>query len=117
MQLSAEEVAAYDAPFPDDSYKAGARIFPSFVPVDESYPEVAENRAAWEVLRQYNKPWLCAFSDKDPITKGGDGVFLREVPGTQGQSHVTITGAGHFLQENKGEELAQVIVDFIASTL
>ena len=117
MQLTPDEVAAYDAPFPDDSYKAGARIFPSFVPVDESYPEVAENRAAWEVLRQFNKPWLCAFSDKDPITKGGDGIFLREVPGTKDQPHVTITDAGHFLQENKGEELAQVIVDFIASTM
>jgi haloalkane dehalogenase len=86
------------------------------VPVDETYPEVAENRAAWEVLRTFTKPWLCAFSDKDPITAGGDAIFLREVPGAAGQPHVTISDAGHFLQENKGEELAHIIVDFIAST-
>lgn len=116
QRLTAAEIAAYDAPFPDDTFKAGARIFPSFVPVDETFPEVAENRAAWEVLRTFTKPWLCAFSDKDPITAGGDALFLREVPGTAGQPHVTISDAGHFLQENKGEELAHIIVDFIAST-
>ncbi len=116
QRLSADEVAAYDAPFPDDTYKSGARIFPSFVPVDETFPEVAENRAAWEALRTFTKPWLCTFSDKDPITAGGDALFLREVPGTAGQPHVTISDAGHFLQENKGEELAHVIVNFIAST-
>ena len=116
QRLSAAEIAAYDAPFPDDSYKAGARIFPSFVPVDETFPEVAENRAAWEVLHTFDKPWLCAFSDKDPVTVGGETLFLREVPGTAGQPHVTINDAGHFLQENKGEELAHLVANFIAGT-
>lgn len=114
--LSPEVIAAYDAPFPDESFQSGARVFPSFVPVDETYPEVAENRAAWEVLRTFTKPWLCTFSDKDPVTVGGEKIFLREVPGTQGQSHVTIEGAGHFLQEDAGDQLARIVNEFIATT-
>ncbi len=108
-------VAAYDAPFPDDSYKAGARIFPSLVPTGIDDPARPDQLAAWEVLRRFTKPWLCTFSDRDPVTAGGHRVFLREVPGTAGRPHVTIEQAGHFLQEDKGPELAQVIVDFIAA--
>lgn len=111
--LSAEVIAAYDAPFPDESYKAGARIFPSLVPTSPTDPASADNKEAWKVLRNFKKPFLLAFSDGDPITGGGDRVFLREVPGTKGQNHTTITGGGHFLQEDKGPELAQVIIDFI----
>jgi haloalkane dehalogenase len=108
-------VAAYDAPFPDDSYKAGARIFPSLVPTGPDDPAAADNRAAWEVLRAWEKPFLIAFSDQDPITKGGERAFLG-IPGVQGNDPVTIEGGGHFLQEDKGPELAAVIVDFIART-
>lgn len=105
--------AAYDAPFPDPSYKAGALIMPQRVPVTVEYPGAIANAAAWEVFRQWQKPFLTAFSDSDPITAGGHAVFQREIPGAQGQNHVTIEGAGHFLQEQKGEELARVIADFM----
>ncbi len=104
---------AYDAPFPDPSYKAGALIMPQRVPVSIEYPGAVANAAAWEVFRQWQKPFLTAFSDSDPITAGGFAIFQSDVPGAQGQNHVTIEGAGHFLQEQKGEELAEVIVQFM----
>jgi haloalkane dehalogenase len=108
-----EVVAAYDAPFPDDTYKAGARKFPALVPTRPDDPASAANRKAWEVLRTWQKPFLCAFSDEDPITRGGDRAFQEMVPGTKGQPHTTIKGGGHFLQEDKGEELAAAVVGFI----
>jgi len=108
-----EVIAAYNAPFPDDSYKAGARQFPLLVPIGPDDPASEANRRAWEVLRRWEKPLLTAFSDGDPVTRGGERVFQKLVPGAQGQPHVTITTAGHFLQEDKGEELAQVVVNFI----
>lgn len=111
--LPPEVVAAYDAPFPDDRHKAGARQFPMLVPTSPDDPAVPANRAAWDVLRRFDKPFLTAFSDQDPITAGGDAVFRREVPGCAGQPHTTIEGAGHFLQEDKGEELARVVADFV----
>jgi haloalkane dehalogenase len=111
-----EVIAAYNAPFPDDSYKAGARQFPLLVPIGPDDPASDTNRRAWEVLRRWEKPLLTAFSDGDPVTRGGERVFQKLVPGARGQPHVTITTAGHFLQEDKGEELAQVVVDFIART-
>jgi haloalkane dehalogenase len=114
-ELSAEVIAAYDAPYPDDSYKAGARIWPSFVPTSPDDPEAPANRAAWEVLERFDRPFLCCFSDADPITGGGEKAFIGRVPGTAGQSHTTIEGAGHFLQEDAGPQLAQVLIDFIAS--
>jgi len=114
--LPPEVIAAYNAPFPDDSFKAGARQFPLLVPIGPDDPASEANRRAWEVLRRWEKPLLTAFSDNDPVTRDGDRVFQKLVPGAQGQPHVTITGAGHFLQEDKGEELAQVIVDFISRT-
>ncbi|HEU4759775.1 MAG TPA: haloalkane dehalogenase [Dehalococcoidia bacterium] len=107
-------VAAYDAPFPDDSYKAGARQFPVLVPTRPDDPASAANRRAWDILRRWNKPFLTAFSDSDPITRGGERVFQEMVPGARGQPHTTIAGAGHFLQEDKGPELAAVVADFIA---
>jgi haloalkane dehalogenase len=111
-----EVIAAYNAPFPDDSYKAGARQFPLLVPIGPDDPASEANRRAWEVLRRWEKPLLTAFSDGDPVTRGGERVFQKLVPGAKGQPHVTITTAGHFLQEDKGEELAQVVIDFIART-
>ena len=109
-------IAAYDAPFPDDSYKAGARQFPLLVPATPDDPAAAPNRAAWEVLRRWTKPFLTAFSDADPVTAGGDAIMQREIPGAHDQPHTTITGAGHFLQEDKGEELAGVVVTFVEKT-
>jgi haloalkane dehalogenase len=111
--LPPEVVAAYNAPFPDDSYKAGARIFPSLVPITPDDPAAAANKAAWEALRQFDKPFLTAFSDGDPITARGDLFFKRVVPGAKGQPHTTIKGGGHFLQEDQGEVFAQVVVDFM----
>ena len=115
-KLSDAVKAAYDAPFPDDSYKAGARQFPLLVPTSPDDPAAHANRQAWRVLAQWQKPFLCAFSDSDPVTAGGDKIFQKLVPGTQGQPHTTIVGAGHFLQEDKGPELAQVIVNFMKQT-
>jgi haloalkane dehalogenase len=112
-ELTDDVVAAYDAPFPDDSYKEGARQFPLLVPTSPDDPAAAANRAAWVSLEQFDKPFLCAFSDGDPITRGSDRVLLKLVPGTKGQPHTTIEGGGHFLQEDKGEELAAVVVDFM----
>lgn len=114
--LPPEVIEAYDAPFPDNRYKAGARVFPALVPTSPDDPASEANRRAWEVFRRWEKPFLTAFSDGDPITRGGDRIFQSQVPGARGQPHTTITGAGHFLQEDKGEELAAVIVDFIART-
>lgn len=115
-ELSAETIAAYDAPFPDDTYKAGARILPSFVPTSIDDPAYRDNVHAWEILKRFERPVLCCFGDKDPVTKGGAKPFMTLVPGAQGQPHVTIEGGGHFIQEDKGEELAALITAFIAST-
>ena len=113
--LTPEVIAAYDAPFPDDTYKVGARIWPSYVPTSPDDPEAPANRQAWEVLKTFDRPFLCCFSDQDPVTKGGEAAFLGRVPGTEGQAHTTIEGAGHFLQEDRGRQLAQVLIDFIES--
>ena len=115
-ELPAEVVASYDAPFPDDRYKAGARVFPSLVPTRPDDPAAAANRAAWETLTRFDRPFLTAFSDGDPITGGGDRVFHKLVPGARGRDHLTLTGGGHFLQEDIGPELARVVVDFVAAT-
>jgi haloalkane dehalogenase len=115
-ELAPEVIAAYDAPFPDDSYLAGARQFPLLVPTTPDDPAAEPNRRAWEVLRRWDKPFLTAFSDGDPITRGADEVLQAMIPGAAAQPHTTIAGAGHFLQEDKGEELALVVVDFIART-
>lgn len=115
-ELSAEVIAAYDAPFPDDSYKAGARQFPLLVPTTPDDPAAVPNRKAWEVLSRWEKPFLTAFSDSDPVTRGADRLFRQVIPGAKDQPHTTVVGAGHFLQEDKGEELAQVVVDFIGRT-
>ena len=111
--LSDDIRKAYDAPFPGEEYKAGARRFPMLVPIKPDDPASNPNRKAWEVLKKWDKPFLTAFSDSDPITRGGDAYFHKLIPGTKGQAHTTIIGAGHFLQEDKGEELAELTVDFI----
>jgi haloalkane dehalogenase len=114
--VAPEVEAAYDAPFPDESYKEGARQFPVLVPTTPEDPANAANKAAWESFARFERPWLCAFSDGDPITRGADRRFLDVVPGTKGQPHTTIAGGGHFVQEDKGEELATVVLEFIAKS-
>lgn len=111
--LSPEVLKGYNAPFPSEEYKAGARKFPILVPISPDDPEGIKNKKAWEIFRNWKKPFLTAFSDSDPITAKADIFFKRAVPGAKGQKHTTIQGAGHFLQEDKGEELASVLLDFI----
>ena len=111
-ELSDEIVAAYDAPFPSRKYKAGARKFPALVPITPDDPASDASRAAWKTFGEWEKPFLTCFSDKDPITRGGDKVWQQHVPGAQGQPHTTIKNAGHFLQEDKGPELAKLLIDF-----
>ena len=113
-KLSKEIVKAYDAPFPDKTYKVGARVFPTLVPITPDNPASEANRKAWEILQKWDKPFLTAFSDGDPITRGADQILQSQIPGAKNQPHTTIKDAGHFLQEDKGEDLAEIIVNFIA---
>jgi haloalkane dehalogenase len=114
--LAPEAVAAYDAPFPDDRYTAGARAFPALVPTRPDDPAAEANRAAWRSLARFDRPFLTAFSDGDPITGGGDAVFQRVVPGARGLPHTTLRGGGHFLQEDVGPELGRVVAELVAAT-
>ena len=111
--LTAAEIAAYDAPFPDESYKEGARQFPVLVPITPDHASVAENRAAWAVLERFERPVLTAFGDKDAVTKGGERAFIERVPGARGQPHQIIAGGGHFIQEDAPAELCALIDDLI----
>lgn len=110
-RLSANELGAYEAPFPNQHYMSGARKFPSLVPILEGEVEVPENKVAWRVLRQFNKPFMCAFSDNDPVTAGGDKKFLEQVPGCEGVKHRIIPNAGHFVQQEQPEHCVQAILD------
>ena len=112
--LSADEQLAYGAPFPDETYLAGARQFPSLVPIIPDNPAIAANRAAWAVFEQWEKPFLTAFSDSDPVTAGAEVRFQQSVPGAAGQPHITIKGAGHFLQDQAPEELAEATMKLMA---
>jgi haloalkane dehalogenase len=112
-ELSQAVIDAYNAPFPDESYKEGARQFPLLVPTSPDNPASEKNRAAWIELGKWNKPFITLFSDSDPVTGGGDRVMQKLIPGTQGQNHTTRANGGHFLQEDQGEEVAQLLVAFI----
>ena len=114
--LTDAEVAAYDAPFPDESYKEGARQFPKLVPVTPEHASVAENLAAWSVLERFDKPFLTAFSDGDAVTRGGEAVFQARVPGARGQPNVILPG-GHFLQEDSPAEIAALIAGMVEQRL
>ncbi|WP_371395759.1 haloalkane dehalogenase [Fretibacter rubidus] len=110
--LGPGEEAAYNAPYPDESYKAGARIFPALVPISPDMDGVDDNLNAWDVLSRFDKPFLTAFSDQDPITAGLDKHFHSRVPGCKGQPHQIVKGGGHFLQEDVPDALSQIILEF-----
>ncbi|NND66029.1 MAG: haloalkane dehalogenase [Halioglobus sp.] len=107
---------AYEAPFPDPSYKMAVRAMPSQVPTLPDSPSLEAQGKAWQFYESFDKPFLCAFTDDDPVTRGGDAPFIARVPGAKGQRHTTINGGGHFLQEKRPAEVTRVIVDFIRST-
>jgi len=115
-ELSADVAAAYDAPFPSEEYKAAPRQMPLLVPTAPNDPGAVANRAAWRQLREWTRPFLCAFSDSDPITRGADALFREAIPGCAGLDHPTIAGAAHFVQEDRGAELGAIVARFVAST-
>jgi haloalkane dehalogenase len=108
-RLSAAEVAAYDAPFPSSASKAGARVFPSLVPLGQNVA-VPDQLRAWQTLERFDRPFLCCFSDSDPITRGGDALFIGRVPGTAGRPHRTLKG-GHFIQEDDPQGFVAAILE------
>jgi len=110
--LPAEVIAAYDAPFPDPRFKAGARSFPGLIPQTPEDPGTPRQQDAWTRLLSFDKPFLTAFSDSDPITRGSEKILIARIPGAAGQPHATLVGGGHFLQEDVGAELAGVVVEF-----
>lgn len=114
--LSPQEVAAYDAPFPSSRYKVAARVFPGFVPTTPQDPERQNNERAWEMFKRWDKPFLTLFSNRDPVTRGGYKIWQQLVPGAQGQPHAITRNAGHFLQEDKGVEVAHAIAAFMRIT-
>lgn len=107
---------AYDAPFPGEVFMAGVRQFPALMPLTRNDAGAAVNRATWEVLHRWERPFLTAFSDGDPASRGWEGIFHNEVPGASGLDHPTIRDAGHFVQEDRGEELGRIIADLIDRT-
>jgi haloalkane dehalogenase len=109
--------AAYDAPFPDESFKAAPRAMPGLVPTSPDDPATPANRAAWQALTTWDKPFLTAFSDGDPITHGMAPILQVTIPGAGDLEHPVIEGAGHFLQEDAGQELGAIVADFIAGTV
>ena len=111
QELAPEVIAGYNAPYPSEEYKAGARIFPSLVPIEPKDPEAINNVKAWKTLRQWEKPFLTVFGSEDPIMNGAEKAFQKYVPGAQNQKHQTLL-AGHFIQEEKGAELASALLDF-----
>ncbi|MEM9967361.1 MAG: haloalkane dehalogenase [Pseudomonadota bacterium] len=112
-KLTEAEVAAYNAPFPDETYQPGARRFPMLVPNHPDDPAAPANRAAWKVLQKLEIPVLTTFGADDKVMSGVEQIFQKRMPGARGQDHVVLPGAGHFLQEDVGPELAQRIIDFI----
>jgi haloalkane dehalogenase len=114
--VPADVLAAYDAPFPDDTHQAGMRQFPSLIPLTRNDPGAAINLATWAALERFERPFLTAYSDGDEASAGWAGVFRERVPGARDQAHRIIEGAGHYVQEDKGDELADIIIGFIGAT-
>jgi haloalkane dehalogenase len=113
--ISEQDLSCYDAPFPDETYKAGARQFPTLVPVTPDDPASEPNRRAWASLEKFEKPFLTLFGDNDPVTRGAEKMFQARLPGCKDQPHAILKDAGHFLQEDVGEELGRRVVEFIRS--
>ena len=113
QKITEAEIAAYNAPFPDESYQAGARQFPMLVPDRPDDPEAVPNRAAWQVLTVLDLPVLTLFGADDKVMAGVDKLFQRKMPGAAGQPHRILPDAGHFLQEDVGGALAQATLDFM----
>lgn len=114
-ELTSQVRAGYDAPFPDETYKAGPRAMPTLVPTDPDSPATEANRAAWKALTQSKKPFMTAFSDGDPITGAMEPILRNAIPGAAGLEHPTITGAGHFLQEDAGQDLGEIVAQFVCA--
>lgn len=114
--FSSDLAKAYDAPFPDPNFKMGPRAMPSQVPTLPTSPSLEAQRQAWEFFSTFDKPFLCAFADNDPVTAGADALFKDRVPGTKGLPHTTIKNGGHFVQENAPDQVSKAIVDLIRST-
>lgn len=108
--LDAAERAAYTAPFPDASYMAGVRAFPALVPMTPDDPASEANRAAWDALSRFDKPFHTCFADGDPITRGADRALRRRIPGAENAAHTTISNARHFLQEDQGPAIARFML-------
>lgn len=113
--LADEVLSAYDAPFPGPEYKAGARAFSGLIPQTEDDPATPDNRRAWASLERFDKPFLCAFGDSDPITRGADRPLRERIPGAKGQPHAVVEGGGHFVQEDPGRALAELVVRWMRS--
>jgi haloalkane dehalogenase len=109
-------LAGYNAPFPDRAYTAGLRQMTALVPLTRNDPGAKIGAATMAALREWQKPFLTAFSDGDPATRGWDVVFQEDVPGARGQNHTTIADAGHFVQEQQGERLANIVAEFVGAT-
>jgi haloalkane dehalogenase len=110
-----EEYRAWSAPFPSEAYMAGARQFPSLVPLIPDDPAIPANREAWRVLESFERPFLTAFGDSDPVTRGAEKRFIKYVPGAKNQKHTIVEGAGHFIQDDAGDELSLLVIDFIGA--
>ena len=114
--LNTDVLAAYDAPFPDRSFKAGLRQLTALIPLTRNDPGAAIGRATMAVLQEWRRPFLTAYSDGDPATRGWETFFQERIPGARSQDHTTVTGAGHFIQEQKSEELGRIVAAFVGST-
>ncbi|MBI1401717.1 MAG: alpha/beta fold hydrolase [Porphyrobacter sp.] len=109
-ERSPAEIAAYDAPFPDEASKAGARAFPQLVPVEDDKPGVAENKAAWDGLASFDKPFLTLFGEDDPVLGMAGPQLARRIKGAAGQPHAMLSRCGHFSQEDRPAELAEGVI-------
>lgn len=109
--------AGYDAPFPNPKYQAGLRALPFLVPTTEDNPGSILNRELWRVLASLKVPILTVFGDHDPIFRGMDSTILKRMSGAKIQQHLVLAGAGHFIQEDRGNELAEIIINFVHESI
>ena len=112
-ELSEAELAAYDAPFPDESHTVGAKVFPTLVPITPEHAQVEENREAWKVLAAWDKPFLTLWGTDDPVLGHLAGEFIKRIPGAAGQLHQEFSPGGHFIQDDRGEDLAAALIEWM----